>query len=214
MELYFLFELLAFITAILFTWKGNWTIKQFVPFLFIIVVYEFGTLRGWFSINRSNLWAVNIIMLFGFIFYSFFIRQLVDNRKMKSFIFYSVIVVFSFFVINNIFIQGFWKLNTYSILFSSILLILHICYYFYELLTDESHNIRLIKYPYFWMSTGILFYYLGMFTFFASFEVMAYNNDYSYYSFFKLMSNVFNIFLYSCLSIGFIFTRKWERKLL
>lgn len=206
MPIYFIFELIALIAAIFCIKTRYRFFRVFVPFLFLIVVYEYGSLQGWFTIKTQNLWAVNIITLIEFGFYGFFLSSIliVHSNKRRARI--CVITVLLISIINILFLQGFWKLHSYTLVLGGLFIIYLVCVFFYELLRMTSHTEFISRFPLIWISTGVLFFYLNQFLFFAFFEYMAYKNDYSYYQLFKIISNVSNVILYSCLSIAFIWS--------
>lgn len=209
MPLYFLFEIIAFALSCIFCIRGRFRhLRIFVSFLFIIILFEFGTLKGWFTIHKSNLWAINIIMFAEFIFYGLFLRSILLQPSFKRLFLLLVFIVCLVSIFDNFFFHGFWRLNSYAIILNSISIIAFACIYFHELLKYNIDNIEIAKYPFFWIVTGLLFYYLGMFAFFVSFEYMAYRNNYSYYSFFKIISLISNIILYSCFSIAFLCNKR------
>ena len=182
-------------------------LRLFIPFLLIIILYEYGTLQGSFTVNGSNHWAANMVTLFEFVFYSFMIRSFLTNKINKRYLLSAALVIVALSILNIAFIQGFWKLHSYTLSLGSIVIISFVCVYFYELLHYDLEKLSISKYPIFWIATGILFFYLGEFLFFAFFSYMAYRDDYSYFKLFKIISNASNVILYSCLSIAFVCNR-------
>lgn len=179
-------------------------LKLYPLFLGIIVVFEFGVIRNWFTINHSNLWAINMITVFQFTFYSFYLKSVVANKQKKKSIFHGLVILLILTITNILFIQGFWRLHSYTLLLATIFIVYWICSFFAQLLKIEGTEINILKYSDFWISTGLLFFYLGCFTFIASFEFMAYQNDFAYLSLSLIILNITNIILYLFLSIGFI----------
>ena len=198
------FEIMAFLTALVqFPQIKQTDYKYFIPYLFFIVLYVVGTYFNWFSINHTNLWVSNIIMSISFIFYSVFLLKILNRelfkKRIKGLIFLSVFIS----LINNIFIQGFWNLNTATILFQYGVLILITCFYFYELM-NYTEKLIVIKLPGFWLNTGLLFFCLAQFLFFSAFGYMAYKGSHEFNSLFYVISNMANAILYSCLTISFL----------
>lgn len=202
---YFWAEILSLIIS-LYSFKGikNTSLHYFPIFLGIIVLYEYGTIQNWFTINHSNLWAANIITIFEFTFYSFFLRLLIVDKKKKKKILFAFTLLLIITVINISYIQGFWKFHSYTFLLSSIFIVFLICTFFLQVLKSNDIEFSILLYPNFWIATGLLFFYLGGFAFFSFFEFMAYKGDYTYLSLAKLILNFTNVILYSFLSIGFI----------
>lgn len=207
LPIYLWFEIIALIASLLFYYhfKEN-KLKYFVPFLFFIVCYELGDYNDLFTIRNTNHWAINIITTIEFLFYSFFIRATFSNSVLKKASLVAIISILILTVLNITFIQGFWRLHSYTFLLGALVIIFLSCSFFYELLNIDIKNGSVLKYPLFWIVTGILFFYLGQFSFFTFFEYMAYTKDYSYFILFRYISNFSNAILYTCLSIGFACT--------
>jgi len=202
--LYLGFEVIAFLTALFQFSKIRLSYyKYFVPYLFFIVLYEIGSYFNWFSINHTNLWAANITMGLSFIFYGLLLVRLLKRSVLKKWITRVIFLSIFLSLINNLFIQGFWNLNTITILVQYGLLILMTCFYFYELM-NYKEKLIVIRLPGFWLNTGLLFFCLIQFLFFSAFAYMAYKNNYQYNSLFYVISNIANAILYSCLSISFL----------
>jgi hypothetical protein len=204
-HIYLFFEIIAFLTAIAqFNYIKQTQYIYFIPYLFFIVVYEAGSIFNWFSINHSNLWISNITMIFSFLFYSTFLYKIIKTPVfliwIKRVIFLSILCS----VINMAFLQGFWKLNTITILLQFAVIIIISCIYFYELMNYTGEAMVIIKSPAFWLNTGLLFFCLSEFLFFSSFAYMAYKNNYNYHILFSVISNAANIILYSCLTVSFL----------
>lgn len=202
---YFWFELIALFASLFLVRKLRYSILvYFVPFLLLIVLYEFGTLRGWFTINRSNLWAVNIITTIEFLFYGIFLTALIKKSKYKKAAKGSIIAVLILTILNILFFQGFSKLHSYTFLCGSILIIGLACYFFYELLDYDIQHDSILKYSFFWLITGVLFFYIGQFAFFCFFEYMIHSQDSKYRTLFDNISTYSNAILYSCIIIAFL----------
>jgi len=211
---YLFFELLALITAVFQFSNSRQTIyKYFIPYLTFIVIYEIGSLLNWFSIDHKNLWIANITMTLSFLFYSWFLLKLIKTSYFKNWI-KRVIVLSSFCsLVNMAWIQGFWKLNTITILLQFGIIISITCFYFYELMNYSEKVLFIIKLPDFWLNTGLLFFCLSEFLFFSAFAYMAYKNNYAYHLLFFVISNVANAILYSCLTVSFLCFNKTRRLL-
>jgi hypothetical protein len=207
--IYFLFELMAFIVALVQWPKMRGTpYSYFAPFLFFIVVYEFGSIRNWFSINHSNLWVTNITATIFFLFYAWFLikqlKTLLFKKRMSAVIVFSLICS----AINMAFFQGFWKLDTVTMLLQDVILIILCCMYFAELMHYTILPLSIIKLPGFWVTTGLLFFFTITFMFFASYAYMAYKKNYNYILLFWGIANASNAILYSCLAVAFLCFRK------
>ncbi len=201
---YLVFEIIALLTALFQFQKLKQTnYKYFVIYLFFVVIYEIGSLYNWFSINHRNLWIANLTMSFSFIFYSLLLLKIIKKDSLQKKIKLSINLAISFSFINILFIQGFWNLNTITILLEYAILISTTCLYFYELL-NCSEKLIVVKLPDFWLNTGLLFFCLAQFLFFTAFSYMAYKGSRDFNGLFYVISNVANAILYSCLTISFL----------
>jgi hypothetical protein len=213
MPFYFWIELASFIVSLLVFRKiMNTQLASFVPYLFLIVAYEFGTPRGWFTINKSNHHFANIFMPIEFSFYIFFFFKAFDNPKIKQRFAYSLIALFIFYVANLIFFQGVSLYNSYTYLIGSLIMVGWSCFVFYRLISRPI-EINPLQYPVFWISTGILFFFLLRFMIMSHFHYMAYTGDEKYSTLFISISNISIILLYSCIAIGLLCCKPPIRKL-
>jgi hypothetical protein len=202
---YFFFESVALLT-VLFQFKNlkNSNYKYFLPFLVFIVAYEYGNIRDWFYIRHSNLYITNITEIASFLFYAIFLMYLINNKRYKKVIRTLISLTFLCALLNMAFIQGFWKLDSITIILQFAVIIFIICLYFYELMNSIDINIPIIKIAGFWLNTGLLFFCLAQFLFYSSFAYMAYKGNYYYFQLARVIANIANAILYSCLSVCFL----------
>lgn len=204
-HMYLIFEIMAMLTAIFqYNKIKDTAYKAFIPYLLFIVFYEIGTICRLFGINHTNLWITNYNLFVSFLFFSIFILKLLKTEYFKKWIRRGIFLSIFLSIINNLFYQGFWKLDTITILIQFALLILITFLYFYELMNYVEGQLSVIRNPGFWLNTGLLFYCLGRFLFFSAFAYMAYKNNYQFSDLSDLISNFCNAILYSCLTISFL----------
>jgi hypothetical protein len=178
--------------------------KYFIPYLLFIVVYETGQLNNWFVINHMNLWIINIAMTISFLFYSFFLLNIIRTISFKKWIKRAVFLSILCSLIDMTVIQDFWHLNTIAILLQLGILIMITCLYFYELLNYTEETLSIVRLPEFWLNTGLLFYCLVSFLSFSAFAYLAYSGNQEYQLLFDIFADITNIILYSCLIVTFI----------
>jgi hypothetical protein len=179
--------------------------KLFLPYLASILLYEYGAANKWFGIGptKSNLWMVNFEILYEYVFYSFFIISAYRNRGEKKIFSIITFCTCIFTIIDIFFIQGFMKLCSIAIVVQYGLLIIMVCRFFYMLMQEFDKDTSLLRKPDFWVNTGLLFFFLAEFLFFASFN-LAYTRPHFFSALFHVISGVANIILYSCLIISFL----------
>lgn len=204
-SVYFLFELMAFVISVIqYTKMKGTPYRYFVPYLLFIVFYEFGTIQKWFSINHRNLHATNISTYISFLFCAFFLRGLLRNPYFKKRMAAAIVITVACSLINMAFFQGFWNLDSFTILMQFMVIIVLCGIYFYELLHYTIQPLALIRLPAFWVNTGFLFFCVLNFMVYASFAYMAYKGNYTYFLLFNGIASISIAVLYTCLSLAFL----------
>lgn len=207
--IYFWFELTALLVSlVLLKQIMRHRMIYFVPYLTLIVLYEYGTIKGWFTMEKSNVLSVNIITGIEFIFYGIFIKDFIPDVKKRmliSTIFWIIVVIITS---NILFFQGYKKLHTHTLLLGNAFLVFLCCNFFYDMLEIETKTDAGIDYSRFWIVTGVLFFTLGQFAFFTFYEYMITSGNRAYRVLFDNISNFSNAILYSCIIIAIICQRK------
>lgn len=121
-------------------------------------------------------------------------------------VFYPMLVV-----LNMTFIQGFIEFHSYTNALGSVLMVIFCSLFFYELLLNPLEG-ELHKVPMFWVSTGILFFYLGDLSFDLLYNLLKY--DAMGRDLFKSINNNLILILYSCFIIAFLCQRSLVKSLL
>lgn len=202
---YFLyFELLSLLVALYFIkrLRGSYLIL-FVPFLILTNVQEWGSYFGYLAINGTNTLSLNIFNLIEFLFYSyiFYINtNSITIRRRIIFLAGALVIIILF---NYLFIQGAGVFLSYSYLIGSLIMVSYVFMFYYNLF-EQDKFIILPKYPLFWISIGVLFFYLGMFVYYAFFELLTVEYFIKNIVLFSLLMNIFNIILYTSFIIAFV----------
>jgi hypothetical protein len=188
--------------------------RYFVPYMLYIVLYEVASIYNVFSINHRNLWISNISMTISFLFYSIFLLNLLKTPVFQKRIKWAIGLTLLCSAGNMAFFQGFWDLDTVTILLQYVVIIILSCLYFYELMNYSTAQFSIIRMPGFWLNTGLLFFCLINFLFFSSFAYMAYKKNYEYLLLFTGIANISIAILYSSLTVSFLCFRKTTSRLL
>jgi len=198
-DFFLFFQIAALIVCLIFYNKLGVPYRYFAPFLFILTLYDSGVLFGWLNIPEVNALSFNIYTSSEFIFYSLVLLYLIRNKLHKRILFYVLAFTLSITIVNILFLTGIDGFNTYTFTLQAFLIITACCMYYYNKVRDARNEMFITKDPTFWLYTGLLFYYLGCFLFFTSYSRMAYVNSPNYLVLYKIVMNVSNIILYSCL---------------
>lgn len=211
LPLYFWFEVAALACSLLFMRQLHKNkMLVLLPLLFLTVLYEFGTLRGWFWYRKSNHFAGNIFTGIEFLFFTYIILTQHPNKQKRKGIISSFIIFWIFYFINLLFIEGPYYYNSYTLLIGS-LLIIYWCFSIIKSIVEKEEITNLLLSTLAWVCIGFFLFYLFQFANMTHFNYMAYKKDYSYAMLFLTISNVSNFVLYSCIGIGIICSLKSSR---
>lgn len=160
--------------------------------------------------SKGNNFIFNIFMFFDMSFLYWLFYRVFEQPRIKKAIAIVGSIGLLFHILNIAFIQGFFKLDSYTILYEFITLAaISFTYLFF--FSENSGNKRFYTDTMFWVSVGMFLYYLPTSIVYTSFEVFAYRDLMSsrlFANVFHLVNNVCNVICYSFFSIGFLFSMK------
>jgi hypothetical protein len=154
--------------------------------------------------NRSTTTLYNFFTSFEFLFYTYVLRRIIQNKRVKKIIFYGSWLYILLVALNFLFIQKIKIASSSSLTYSlGCLLIVLICiYYFYELFRG-SNPVNLVRQPAFWICSGLLFFYCCSFPIYALVNFL-HNLPPIIRQNFQWIIVLFNVFLYSSFTIAFL----------
>jgi len=207
--IYFYFQVLSFIaTTILFIKKRNKLLLYFIPFLFLTIAVE--CTGAWF-VSRSirNYWIYNVFTTIEFVFYSYLFYLHLKKPVFKKIVVWFIPVFVLLVILNILFKQGFNKtFNTYTFLLGSFFIVIFCCCYFYESVLPENIDQQLSKQPFFWISSGLLIFYLGSVIINALFEYLRSNDLQAQgVKIYGIINHSLNVILYGSFCIAFFLCR-------
>ena len=164
-------------------------------FFFSLPVYR----RSKYKQVMYNIFVASEYVFYAFIFYRSFKKKLL--RKITLLL---IPVSIGISLVNMLFIQGIYAFNSYSSLLGSFFIVLFCCFFFYESIQPEKIDEQLSKQPMFWISSGLLIFYLGSVIIDALWEYLTsnalQNQGVKIYS---TITHFLNVVLYSSFSIAF-----------
>ena len=199
-----LFELLAFLFALIWCrQKGNLFIL-FIPFLFYTVINEFVAYYIGYILHVKNYFLYTVYVPISFVFYTCLILKSISNKKTKLIIKTVSPVCVIFFIINALLLQGFYSFNTLTNTLVSVVLIAFCLLFLFDFLRTSETTSSPLNEPMFWIVAGLLFFYFGGIILNILYK---YAIDYSFkINGRKMYSFIFqflNFLLYSCFIIAF-----------
>jgi len=211
LQFFLYFELSAFIiSALTYKYLKGTAFRLFPFFLFFIVLVEL--LGAWIGqmLHQKNSWLFNISTSIEFIFYAHIFSRTLRDPAFKKMAWRFMLAYPMVVLLNVLFIQGFTEFHSYTVVLGSLFMIFLCCLFFYELLLNPLEG-ELHKAPMFWISTGILFFYLGDLSFDLLFNLL--KNDATGKEFFSSINNNLILILYSCFIIAFLCQRSLVKSL-
>lgn len=197
-KIYLIAEIVAFIVGC-YCYKSlkDKPSKCLVYLLFYVLITE--QVGRYFRevLHKSNVEYYNVSTAIEFLVYFYLFSKFFERKRNQLFSknllwFYPIV-----WLINILFIQGFHRFHTYSLIFGSVLIILLCCMFFLELLSITL-EVDITKYAPFWLCTGLLFFYTGII---SSDLLITYFNRIRFFngqlSLYKIISNILNLILYS-----------------
>lgn len=200
------FEILSLLTAVIcYLQKGNGLIRLFIPFLLLTVIVE---LLGRWAIYPKGLGKYGLYNLFTaveFIFYGFVFFINLENKYFKQIVLFFLPFFTIAALLNLLFIQGLNKtFNSYTLVFGSFFIVIFCCFYFYESVSTDKIDLRLSRQPFFWISSGLLIFYLGSVIINALFQYLS-STEFKLegIKIYTIINRSLNVILYTFFSIAF-----------
>ena len=201
---YFYSELFAFISCVYAYRKLDGNFKIFFPFLAFIVAFELVSIYGLLLWHHTNAWSGNFEAILELGVYGRFMASLDKRRTYRIKVYIAIAVCIAIALINIFFIQGFWALNTISLVLQNTLVATLVCIYYYNLLNNSEEYPDLLRFPPFFATVGLLLYSLTNFFYYAFFSYMLSVKNYHFFIVARVISEISNVFLYTLLAISFL----------
>jgi len=183
-------------------------LKWFVPFLGLTLAVEIvGLITS--RMNLHNLWMFNFFTCLEFEFYSYIYSRLLEDGRWLRIIRYSMIAFPVLFLVNIYVVEGFYRFHTITYRIGSVMIVCWCYLYFRQLMRSPGYE-SIFRNPFFWVSTGLLFFYTGFFFYMSAAFILLYARvDRIVWD---AISGTLNIILYGCFLISFLCQATPKRK--
>jgi hypothetical protein len=200
---YIFFMAISFIVGLfsLYQRKLSNGLLFFPWFLLLTLIVEiFGLVRSEKGLN--NIAIYNFFTVFEFVFYFFLLQKNIQKMKARKIVLYSIYVYVFSAVMNIFFVQGMSRFHTLTYSVGCLMLVAVCIYYFFELF-QLTKSVNLLREPFFWITSGLLFYYS------CSLPIAGLNNLFSNFPRVIIINlgtivSVLNVLLYSLFTIAFL----------
>ena len=167
------------------TFRRNWPApyKTFSVLLLCILFVEimallwktvFYKIQNW-PWSDSNLWLYNSFLIPQYLLYIAVYYQVISGAKMKRVILITGIVFTLLAIINLIFFQSIYAINSYTLIMASGIIIFLTVTYF-EQLRKEKEIIRLTAHPMVWISLGAFLFHAANLPYMIGLSYLTRNN--------------------------------------
>lgn len=205
MDYYVLVILISFlssITGLILVKENRIPIFFFFSFFLLSTIVVEYVASAMAAHNIHNVGLYNIFTIFEFLFYLFFFRTIIANHFIKKIILFIIVIYFIFAVTNILLIQGKNDFISYAYILGCTLMVVFSIYYFYFLFRFPETT-SLTKNSFFWITTGLLFYYTCSFSRYGLENLIA-KTLMHYARILAFAGDLLNILLYTLFSIGFL----------
>lgn len=207
--IYFYFQLLSLITALIFLKKRDKVLWYFIPFLLVTVVIELIGIWYTYRVIRNYL-MYNIFTTFEYIFYAYLFHRHFRTNTFQQIAKWFIPGYLLAVVLNLTFIQdGTKTFHTYTFLLGAFFIVVFCCFFLFESILPDQINHKLSMQPFFWICIGLLIFYLGSVIINALFEYLR-SNDLQKQGIriYGIINNSLNVILYCSFSIAFFLCHK------
>lgn len=200
------FELVAFLVGLYFFKNLKYEYQRLFVWLlgFIFCSEMLGKYFKYMNeIALNNFWYGCIVIPLTFIGYFWLFAKHTNTKKM--FILSTTILLMSVLIENIYLKKNEYTFQSLSYSVGNILLLITIFRYIFSLLNSKD-IIHVKRVPFFWMSLGLLLFYLPTFPFYFFINYL-YKNNFNYYLPYWYFTMVLNCMMYVCFSISFLWKK-------
>ncbi len=200
-------HVLEFLTAILATFYyqkyRNSSEKYFMRFLWFVFILDF-IIGGYIGLilKTDNVWLYNIYILISYLFYFSWYYKILKNKPLKqtTLVFTFFFIIFDFY---SFIVEDPKEHHINAFIFGAVINLICTIMFFYELLSSKK-IINLECTLSFWIATALLLFNIGMIPFMIYTETLIRSDQKLY----NIILISLNVILYTCYSIGFIWSKK------
>jgi len=165
----------------------------------------------YWDLPKSNLWIYNIYIIPEYLFYIVFYCKVLEQHRLSKIALPLGISYFIFGLVNLVFIQGIAQLDTYTIIFGGVLVVILSAMYFLQELKRKI-PIAVQTQPLFWISLGAFLFHSVSLPNFIFINYLSRTNLPLAIALFNILL-VLNILMYSFYLISFLCHNPIRKKL-
>jgi hypothetical protein len=140
----------------------------------VAILWKYLLFKYWGN-HPSNIWIYNLFLIPQYLLYLYFYYLVLESIKIKKLVKYVAISFSLFGIINLLFIQTLHQINSFTLIFSSIMIIFLTAIYF-EQVRKQKEIISLSSNPLTWISLGAFIFHSAYLPYISSLNYLIKNN--------------------------------------
>lgn len=186
-------------------------LKWYVWFLVITLLFEAGSYSYSHFLKRSNHFIFNTYIVIQFPVYFLIFYKSFRGFKFKTFAISALCAYLLYYLYNMLFAEGYFIFSSSSYTFGSLLVIACCLIYLVSLFFSEK-EINYFKIPMFWISTAILFFFVGNSVYLSMLPYLNEHEIDSNGNVFSVIMGTLSILFYTLNAIGILSNQQWKSK--
>ena len=186
-------------------------LQSFAWFLLFILIIQFVAYFYSHYTKKSNHFIMNTITAVEFLFYFFIFFKSFDKKLLKQLALIMAIVFILIFLYHIFLGPGIFVYDSLAYSVGSVSIIICCFLYFYSLFQSEL-NLNYFRIPMFWISTGLLFFFVGSSIYESLLTYIVNHNLDPHGNFFKAIMVTLNLLLYGLFGCGFLSNQLWKQE--
>lgn len=139
--------------------------RRQLPLRILAVFFIFSTIADFYSLitahyGINNLDVLHIYTILEGSFFLIFYRSLFKSKLVRNLLLFTLPLYILFAVYHSFFLANMFEFNSVTRVAECIILTTCGMYFFYTLFADDEY-INLKRYPYFYINSGVLLYFMG-----------------------------------------------------
>lgn len=206
--LYIGWILMVFIIGLIFTKKAS-HFSYILLLVFLLITFMNESICMYIKNKQlgSTYIFYNFYYYFRFPIIGWMFLNILSDKLQKGFVYFFMLFSVILFIVNNFYLYGFYTLHSNYQFSGGIFIVIISLIHFYNILKNTKKKNPLTT-PFFWVATGLFFYFLGTLPFFGILNFLL-QKEIIFVSAFLIIIKSFSILLYSLIGIDFYIQWKY-----
>ncbi len=201
---------MVFIIGLIFTKKAS-HFSYILLLVFLLITFMNESICMYIKNKQlgSTYIFYNFYYYFRFPIIGWMFLNIFSDKLQKGFVYFFMLFSVILFIVNNFYLYGFYTLHSNYQFSGGIFIVIISLIQFYNILKNTKKKNPLTT-PFFWVATGLFFYFLGTLPFFGILNFLL-KKEIIFVSAYLIIIKSFSILLYSLIGIDFYIQWKYQR---